>query len=67
MAVKTVKTRLVVEKKCKNSVRYNSKNRAAEEVLLTIYVMNAALKTLGNPEEIEVTITSVATSDKKQT
>ncbi|KKL92805.1 hypothetical protein LCGC14_1881000 [marine sediment metagenome] len=59
MAAKTVKTRLVVEKKCKNSVRYSTKDKAKEETLLTIYMMNPAVKKLGSPDEIEVSICSV--------
>ncbi len=56
MAAKPVTTRLKVEKKCKNSVRFSTQDKANEKVLLTIYVLNDALKKLGNPDEIEVSI-----------
>lgn len=57
MAAKTtVTTRQVLDKKCKGSVRYSTTDKANEKTLLTIYVLNDAVKRLGNPDEIEVTL-----------
>ncbi len=58
MAAKTVSTRLEFEKECKSCIRYKTKNKAKEEVLLTAYIMNEALEKLGNPDEITITITA---------
>ncbi len=63
MAVKTVTTRLVTEKVCKGSVRYDSEDKKNEKVLLAIYVMNDAVKKLGNPDEIEVSIKPLGKKD----
>ena len=56
MPAKTVTTTLEVERKCKSSVRYVTKDKGTEKTLITIYVLNDALKKLGNPKEIEVTL-----------
>ena len=65
MAAKTVSTQLVVDKVCKNSIRFSTKNKDTEKVLLTIYVLNSALKQLGNPEEIDVEIKTLSKNTKK--
>ncbi len=59
MPAKSVSTRQVIEKECKNSIRYSTKDKSGEKVLLTVYVLKDALEQLGNPKEIEVTIAAV--------
>lgn len=53
---KSVTTELVVEKECKNSIRYSTLDKDNEKTLLTIYLLNDAVKALGNPKKIEVTV-----------
>jgi len=57
MAVtKKVSARLKREKNCKSCVRFNAVDENDAKVLLTIYIVNDAMKKLGNPDGITVSI-----------
>lgn len=62
---KQVQTTLALEKTCKSCVRYSTKDTTKETVLLTIYIKNEAMKALGNPDEVTVTIEAAKTTGKK--
>jgi len=56
---KKVKTTLALDSIKKGSVRYSTKDKTKEAVLITIYVLNAAVEKLSNPKEIEVSILAI--------
>jgi hypothetical protein len=53
----TVVVPMVVEKECKSCIRFKAADSQAAKLITTVYVNNAALEQLGNPEKINVTVT----------
>lgn len=53
-----VQTTLVLQKTCKSCVRYSSEQGSDEPLMVTAYIINDAVKALGMPDKIDITVTA---------
>ena len=59
MAEKSVQVQMRMDRENKTCIRFAAQGQAADEVCRSIFVQNAALEKLGDPELITVTIEAV--------